>query len=185
MWVRSQVPQLNCFFYFFQKQVRSRKSWQRVRTPHSSLRRTGCGTLWQWWGQDREKWKLHDLIGCPRLRTFIPHWPCIGGSALLLLLHSLRPFCERDEWEASAGDCTALNYNLKTTQGGISQVIQSHPSSMSECRTVPRVKIQHVSIEQHAGQNTQEENGFGVSPFTMYHLTVGWTRIKQLGVHLC
>ena len=154
MWVKSQVPQPTYFYYFFPKA--SEESEKLAEGEDSSLRRTGCGTLWQWWGQDREKWKLHDLIGCPRLRTFIPHWPCIGGSALLLLLHSLRPFCERDEWEASAGDCTALNYNLKSTQGGISQVIQSHPSSMRECRTVPRVKIQHVSIEQHAGQTTQQ-----------------------------
>ena len=33
---------------------------------------------WQFGGsrQDREKWKLHDLIRCPRLKTFIPPWPC-------------------------------------------------------------------------------------------------------------
>ena len=32
---------------------------------------------WQFGGcrQDREKWKLHDLIRCPRLETFIPPDP--------------------------------------------------------------------------------------------------------------
>ena len=32
---------------------------------------------WQFGGsrQDREKWKLHDLIRCPRLKTFIPPDP--------------------------------------------------------------------------------------------------------------
>ena len=159
MWVKSQVPQPTYFYYFFPKA--SEESEKLAEGEDSSLL---TEENWVWHtvavmgagqGKMEAAW-LDRLPQAPDLHSTLTLLQCIGGSALLLLLHCLRPFCERDEWEASAGDCTALNYNLKSTQGGISQVIQSHPSSMRECRTVPRVKIQHVSIEQHAGQTTQQ-----------------------------